>query len=550
MTAPAGEHLASLDRPTVTWGLLGFRMILVVLLLAGTVSRWPRPTGEMAIVAGVLLIALLAAVLARRTMPGLSRFPVLGVAGQGLTDLLIVTALVRLGGQNAGLLAGLYVVVIAAYTLLLPVLAAGGLLLVGSGLYLTSQSLAARGALPEGIWGQLGVFAFVFAFVALLATRMQRQASAQRRIASELSRARSEAGQILETIKTGVISIAGHGTLVYANPAAERLLGPAFTGARGAPALERLRGLSPALHDAVLQGLRHGARVGRGEGEVAHPDGLTFPIGLSTTIVPGEDGRPVAVTALFTDLSEQKRLQELRLRAERFEAVAALSASLAHEIRNPLASIRSAVEQLVRAVPDDEDNQVLGRLIVRESERLSRLLGEFLDFSRVRAAEFSAVDLRALVDETIGLLQSHPSLGQATLSVTGPPTPIAADTDLLHRLVSNLVLNAVQAVGGQGEVRVRVGVVTTQVRRPSGEPIEDPVQLVVEDTGPGIDPEVRERLFQPFVSRREGGSGLGLAIVQRAVEAHRGLVVVESRPGEGARFTVYLPSRPFREEFA
>lgn len=550
MTAPTDERLAFLDRPTVAWGLLTFRVILVVMLLAGTVSRWPRPSGELAIVAGVLLVALVATILARSAVPGSIRFPVLGLAGQGIVDLLIVTALVRLGGENADLLAALYVVVIAAYTLLLPVLVAAGLLLVGSGLYLTSQYLAARGALPEGIWGQLAVFGFVFALVALLVTRMQRQAFAQRRIASELSRARSEAGQILETIKTGIISIAGNGTLVYANPAAERLLGPAFTGARGAPALDRLRALSPALHDAVAQGLRHGERVGRGEGEVSHPEGRTFPIGLSTTIVPADDGRPAAVTALFTDLSEQKRLQELHLRAERFEAVAALSASLAHEIRNPLASIRSAVEQLVKAVPDDEDNQVLGRLIVRESERLSRLLGEFLDFSRVRAAEFSPLDLRALVDETIGLLQSHPALGQANLTVTGSSTPIAADSDLLHRLVSNLVLNAVQAVGGRGDVRVRVGLVTAEIRLPNGEPIEEPVELVVEDTGPGIDPEVRDRLFQPFVSRREGGSGLGLAIVQRAVEAHRGVVMVESRPGEGARFTVYLPSRPFREEFA
>src|SRR5207253_2514179 len=186
------------------------------------------------------------------------------------------------------------------------------------------------------------------------------------------------------------------------------------------------------------------------------------------------------VTAIFTDISDSKRLEELHLRAERLEAVAELSASLAHEIKNPLASIRSSVEQLGRAKRANADEKFLTSLVVRESDRLSRLLSEFLDFSRVRATECRPLDLHT--------------------------------------------------VAGAG--------------------IEHPVMLTVTDNGPGIPENLRARLFEPFVTGRVGGTGLGLAIVQRAVEAHRGLVLVDSTAGRGTTFTVYLPAARRREEAA
>jgi two-component system sensor histidine kinase PilS (NtrC family) len=471
---------------------------------------------------------------------------VLSLLTQALADVAVVTALVRVGGEAATVLAALYVVVIATYALLLPTWASVLVAVAGGASYLGVQ-LVRAGELPPGLWGQLVVFGFVFVLVALLAERLQRQATAQEQMASELTRVRFEAGEILRSIKTGVITVDGSGTLAFANPAAERLLGFNMQTDAGQPILERLQQLAPELHDAVVTGLRRGDRVARGEGAVSRPDGRRFPIGLSTTTFEQAAGGMTAVTALFTDLSELKRMQELNLRAERFEAVAALSASLAHEIRNPLASIRSSVEQLAASANADDDERVLGRLIMRESDRLSRLLGEFLDFSRVRASNFSTVDLHEVALETARLVQGHPDCGETALEVRGERMPIEADEDLVHRIVSNLLLNAVQACRGSGRVEVTVrraaGVTVPQVRA-----MENPVELVVRDDGPGIDPEIRDRLFQPFVSRRPGGSGLGLAIVQRAVEAHRGLVLVESTPGQGARFTVYLPTRPYREE--
>ena len=142
---------------------------------------------------------------------------------------------------------------------------------------------------------------------------------------------------------------------------ASRICGEGFTA--GQPVMETLRARSRDLHDALDRGIRHGARMQRGEASVRRADGSLFPVGVSTTTFYRPGGGPPSVTAIFTDISDLKRLQEFRLRAERLEAVAALSASLAHEIRNPLMAIRSAVEQLASHVDEEGDNRVLADLV-------------------------------------------------------------------------------------------------------------------------------------------------------------------------------------------
>jgi signal transduction histidine kinase len=133
------------------------------------------------------------------------------------------------------------------------------------------------------------------------------------------------------------------------------------------------------------------------------------------------------------------------------------------------------------------------------------------------------------------------------LQVTGPATIIDADEDLLHRVIANLVLNAVQAAEHPVHVTVTIGP-AMQSEVPRGSGIVAPIRLDVSDNGPGIPEELTDRLFQPFVSGRPGGSGLGLAIVQRAVEAHRGLITVTSTVGEGTTFTIFLPAKWSAEE--
>jgi two-component system sensor histidine kinase PilS (NtrC family) len=342
----------------------------------------------------------------------------------------------------------------------------------------------------------------------------------------------------------------GLGRLAFINPTAERLLDLEGDALIALPVLDQLKVRSSELWAAVVAGIRNGRKISRGEGIVSHQGGRSFPIGLSTTTFRQETQDAPSVTAIFTDISDLKEVQELHARAERLESVAALSASLAHEIRNPLASIRSSVEQLARSRHADEDERFLAGLIVRESDRLSRLLSEFLDFARVRATQFVPVDLHSVVTAVVRLIKAHPDCRpDAEIVIEGDHATLEGDEDLLHRVIANLVLNAVQAAQGPIEIAVSVAAVSA-ADIPHGTNLEHAVRLQVRDNGPGIPDEIRSRLFDPFVSGREGGSGLGLAIVQRAVEAHRGLVLVESGPGTGTIFTIFLPAKMLAEDAA
>lgn len=527
--------------------LLGGRVVLILVALVMAGQR----TGSDA--AWLTAIAASALIVSAEAFWWLRRSPVAAspvrLAVQAAMDVLLVTVLVHVLPQAAA--AAAYILVIAAYALLLPLRGGIAVTFASTVLYLLDSLVLQGGAREAAFWAQALIFNVVFAAVALLASRLREATTEQASLAQELDRVRLEAGDILANIHSGIVSVDGEGRLVFANATAERLLQIKAADLLGQPVLEVLKTRSAELWAAVMHGIRGGPKVGRGEGRVTHPDGRMFPIGLSTTTFRTGDGAaPPSVTAIFTDISDSKLLGELHMRAERLGAVAELSASLAHEIRNPLASIRSSVEQLARSAAAGEDEQILARLIVRESERLSRLLGEFLDFSRVRKTKAEAFDLADLALTVITLVKAHPDVRPDVQIVhEGGSAVLEGDEDLLHRVVQNLVLNAAQVAQGPARIVVRTGVVGSD-RLPEGAGIESAVLLQVQDDGPGIPAEIRARLFEPFVSRRQGGSGLGLAIVQRAIEAHRGLVFVESTEGEGTTFTIYLPIRWTAEQTA
>src|SRR5579859_4029276 len=198
--------------------------------------------------------------------------------------------------------------------------------------------------------------------------------------------------------------------------------------------------LAPEFWAAVTSTARRGVRLMRVEATV-HRSDRSFPIGVTTTTLDGPIGSRPRVSAIFTDISDSKRLEELHLRAERLEAVAELSSSLAHEIKNPLASIRSSVEQLGRSSRANSDEKFLAALIVRESDRLARLLSEFLDFSRVRVTECRPMDLHHVAEAAIRLVEEREDFpDDAQITLEGATTPMEGDEDLVHRVVSNLVL--------------------------------------------------------------------------------------------------------------
>jgi signal transduction histidine kinase len=232
------------------------------------------------------------------------------------------------------------------------------------------------------------------------------------------------------------------------------------------------------------------------------------------------------------------------VRAERLEGIAEMSASLAHEIKNPLASIRSAVEQLARMPRASEDEKILSGLVQRESDRLARVLTEFLDFARTGKTHVEELDLASIARNAARLVSSQPGIADGVRIVdTFPSTPmiIEGDEDLMHRAFFNLLLNAVQASPPNREVRLEGGELLPH-QLPSGHPefSSGAYGILVTDHGAGIAPQIRDRLFDPFVTTKQGGSGLGLSIVQRAVQAHGGIITV-SPSDEETRFTIVLP---------
>lgn len=255
-------------------------------------------------------------------------------------------------------------------------------------------------------------------------------------------------------------------------------------------------------------------------------------------------GREALAEELERFRLRQGDVERLHLRAERLAAVAELSASMAHEIKNPLASIRSAIEQLASVPRATADERLLAGLVERESDRLARLLSGFLDFARVDIPRMRRLNVLDIARGAAELAAAHPGRPEGTrVSCVFPSKSLEVDgdEDMLHRVFFNLVLNALQASPPGAIVRVEGAVLFPhQLDRHAPVFQGGAVAIRVIDQGPGIPEPSRSRLFHPFFTTKQGGSGLGLAIVHRAVEAHRGAVVVDSGPA-GARFTVLLP---------
>ncbi len=458
-------------------------------------------------------------------------------------DVFLVTGIVHLTQGGESDFTALYIPVIAFSALLLSLPGVVLMAILAGALYTADVFVVHRQALTSAVALQLALFGVIALVTGWLGTRLRRTGAILGQVESELRELRHNTGDVLETISTGVMSVDSRGCLTYMNQAAESLLGVDQRNWIGMPVLEAVDTVAPALGSLLRRSMKDGRARARYKA-VAQRDGQVVTLGVSTTVTARDGGGGATVTAIFQDITNEERVRSLSRRNERLEAVAELSASLAHEIRNPLASIRSAVEQLTGPYLDEEDRGLLQRLVVNESQRLSRLLSDFIDFSRLKIGKMEALDMARLVRDSIALARQHPEAADG-VSIRGigldDPVEIRGDADLLHRAVFNLVLNGIQFAGPGGEVSVELerqseSLVAEGVR------ITSPLRLSVRDTGPGIHSDDTSRIFDPFYTTRKGGSGLGLPVVHRAVEAHRGAVFVESGEGRGAEFVIYLPT--------
>ncbi len=528
-------------RGLLRWVYLGRVTVAIVVFMAAAFYFQAVPPVTILIVA----IAALATVIVtsvsilhthvRGVEPGLTFLYL-----QALFDLALITTVVHVTEGPTSQFPALYILVIAVSGIMMPF---GSSLLItslASLLYLADIVWWYPVIDPVGVWLQIAVFVAVFIATGFIATRVRSAGAERDSLRQEMKRLRLEASDILRNITSGVVTVDGSGNLLYANPAAVLLLGIAGPDIEGRPLAELVGDRAPELLRAIATTQATRRKTLRDEGAIRGE--RSFPIGVTTTSLEHDGAESPSVTAIFTDISDQKRIEELHLRAGRLEAVAELSASLAHEIKNPLASIRSSVEQIADSAGTDDDERVLAQLVLRESDRLSRLLSEFLDFSRVQVTQSRPLDLGAVAERAAEVVRQHPDCPEsAAIEVQRELSPLEGDEDLLHRVAVNLILNAVQAADGQTQVKVEVREARPG-EAPPGVRLARSVLLRVSDDGPGVPLHLQQRLFEPFVTGRLGGSGLGLAIVQRAVEAHRGVILVDSLPGKGATFTVLIPT--------
>jgi two-component system sensor histidine kinase HydH len=223
-----------------------------------------------------------------------------------------------------------------------------------------------------------------------------------------------------------------------------------------------------------------------------------------------------------------------------------MAAGLAHEVKNPLGAIKGAAQLL----GDPGDQQRLGPtemefvgIILEEVERLDRVVGSVLDYARPSKGELGAVDLNAVVRRTVTVLASDRAEECEIVTELSDDLPrVRADAEQLRQVLINLVRNAVQAMGGQGTVRVRTAIHARAPSAIASAPAGEWVEVSVRDAGPGIAPAVLRNLFVPFFTTKDRGTGLGLAISQRMVEEMGGRIEVASLLGDGATFTVLVPA--------
>ncbi len=236
------------------------------------------------------------------------------------------------------------------------------------------------------------------------------------------------------------------------------------------------------------------------------------------------------LTEVYREL--QQNFEQMK-RAERLFAVGQLAAGLAHELRNPLGSVAGAAGILQRNAHLEPKHQECVEIINKESQRLNRLLTDFLDFARPRPPKYQVIEVEALLKSVLQLAAHGVNSAATTLRLDAAPQlpPIEGDPELLVQMLLNLVINAMQAMQNGGEVVVSATFQTDQIL------------IRVRDGGCGIGPELRDKIFDPFFTTKEGGTGLGLSVAHQIVEQHGGILTAEANPDSGMTFSALLPIR-------
>lgn len=366
-------------------------------------------------------------------------------------------------------------------------------------------------------------------------------------LSERLAMASSLNEEILQGMAEGVAVFDNQGQVIFVNREFERIFSPGRPIQLGEKIEQVFAGPGNESLRKVLQS--HSSASFELEPE-ENTESRRLPVEVRTSIL-GEQHSPRGMVTLVIDLSLQRRAEIAERRAERFSAVSEMAAGLAHEIRNPLASVRGSVQEISTDFPEGSTNRKLADIVLNESDRLDRIITSFLQFARQRALRPTDCRLGRLLENILTLLENREDTGsiRITLELGEKDPHIRCDPDQIQEVFLNLGVNAVNAMKGEGSLTIRYpheGVVPPDATRVA-DFSENGVTVSFKDTGSGLPPGSEVRIFEPFYTTKPHGTGLGLSIVRRVVESHEGRIWVRSEPGEGATFFVWLPLRgPFK----
>lgn len=480
----------------------------------------------------------------------LTRIPLRAQAGaQFALDALLVTWLVWVTGNLFSPYTALYILVISAASIFL---GARGALVTAVGcaaLYTATMLGLSAGWFGGGGRGltaaslaevaqATGLNVVAFLVVGLLAARLavrQTLSEVQMREATHaLVSLRALHERIVESIRSGVITTDLERRVFTVNRAAEEMTGYAAADLRGQDVSILFGDLASRI-DESLRSAAEGHTSPRYESECLTPEGFLVKLGYNISPLYSEKGETTGLVITFQDLTDIRSMEETSRRQERLSAVGRVAAGIAHEIRNPLAAMRGSIQVLRSELEADAPQRELMDIVLSESDRLNRIITDFLTYARPRKFSITECDLRDPLRETFALLRHSPELLDGhRLEEDLPDEPLLAmaDAEGVRQVFWNLTRNALKAMPDGGTLRA-------EMRRTA----PGSVRITFNDTGRGMTPSQVERLFEPFSSSTTGGTGLGLSIVYQIIRDHGGTINVRSREGHGTTITIELPAK-------
>lgn len=515
-------------------------------LLAATIRFFESPPSfeTQAPLLAAALLSIISLALSQTRLP-----PSAQARGQLLLDLVIVTWLVYQSGDLQSPFLALYLVVIFAAS---SIFGRKDVLLVaafGAALYAACMALVLSGAwerargfpaysnlnqsgMPLALIFNLGAIFAVALLSGQLAERLRASESRLAEATRDLADYRLFNDRIIESIRSGLITTDLRGNITTFNRAAEEITGYKAEEVRGQHLFKIFGNIEKQIEEG-LELVRTRSGLPRFEIGCKTADGRDIHLGFSVAPLVDESGQSRGYVVTFQDLTEVIELEREVRRQERLAAVGKMVAVLAHEIRNPLASMRGSIQVLSSELKLSPEQSKLMEIVLRESDRLNRIVSDLLAYGKLPKTEKSDVDLTNLLAETMALLRNSTELGPNHTIIeeyADSPVRYKADQNQLRQIFWNLARNAIQAMPEGGTLRVRL-------EAPPG----SDVTITFSDTGEGMTEEQKERLFEPFNSSR-GSIGLGMAIVYQLVRDHGGKIMVDSEPGRGTIITVRLPA--------